>query len=135
MVDRLGHKIPSIAARINKITTAFRRYPHLTLLQHSRLLAISIVRNLAGVLALGMAPALVLLCGWLSLLIPGRQPWTALLSLIFLLPAVGLPAVVIMVRLWRSTGEGRAALALGLCALAAAVYLLDRRLAKRGVRL
>ena len=52
LVERLGHKIPFIAARINKITTALSCYPHLTLLQHSRLLAISIVRNLAGVLAL-----------------------------------------------------------------------------------
>ena len=51
VVDKLGHLQPSIAARVGKITLAFSAYPRLTVLQHSRLLALSMLRNLVGVLA------------------------------------------------------------------------------------
>ena len=52
LADRLGHIMPSIAPSVRKITVALNCYPRLNVAQHSRLLALSLLRNLVGVLAL-----------------------------------------------------------------------------------
>ena len=52
LVDRSKHVVPSVAARVGKIVAALSCYPRLTVMQHSRLMVLSLVRNLVGVLAL-----------------------------------------------------------------------------------
>ncbi len=52
LVDKLGPKLAPVSSRLTKITEAFNCYPRLSVFEHGRLLVISVLHALVGVLAL-----------------------------------------------------------------------------------